>query len=144
MLVFSLWAATWAVTLIAGELGGGAAAVALFGAAAAVFALGETLMSPAVPPMVNDLAPDRLRGRYNGLYTLALTTGFILGPVFAGAALGAGHATPFFLALIGACGLGVLYALRLRRRLPSGVDLVGGFRAEGPEPTVVPGVAAHG
>lgn len=143
VLVFSLWAVTWAVTLVAGELGGGAAAVAVFAAAAAIFALGETLMSPAVPPLVNDLAPDRLRGRYNGLYTLALTTGFIAGPVVGGAALGAGHATAFFLALVGACAVGALAAGRLRRALPADVDLVGGFRTETAEPSVAPGVA-HG
>jgi len=138
-LVFSLWAATWGVTLTAGELGSGAAAVALFAAAAAVFALGETLMSPALAPLVNDVAPDRLRGRYNGLYTLALTTGFMLGPVVAGAVLGAGHATALFLALIGGCGVSALVALRLRRHLPVGVDLVGGFRAQAPDPAAAPG-----
>jgi MFS family permease len=145
VLVFALFAATWAVTLVAGELGGGAAAVAVFVSAAAIFALGETLMSPSVAPMVNDLAPDALRGRYNGLYTLAWTTGFVAGPLLAGAALGAGHATAFFLALIGACGLGALGAYRLRPRLPAGVDLVGPLRTEppAPEPGVVPGALAH-
>src|ERR1700736_3668037 len=78
MLVFALWAVTWAVTLAAGQLGGGSAAVVVFCAGAAIFALGETLLSPALPPLVNDLAPDRLRGRYNAVNTLALTTGFIL------------------------------------------------------------------
>lgn len=142
-LVFVLWAATWAVTLIAGEFGH-AAAVALFVAAAAIFALGETLMSPAVPPLVNDLAPDRLRGRYNAVYTLALTTGYILGPAIAGVALGAGHGTVLFLALIGACVAAAFGALRLQRSLPAGVDLVGGFRAEMAEPTVIPAATSHG
>jgi MFS family permease len=145
VLVFAFFAATWAVTLAAGELGGGAAAVAVFVSAAVIFALGETLMSPSVAPMVNDLAPDRLRGRYNGLYTLAWTTGFIVGPLVAGAALAAGQATLFFLALIGACGLGALGAYRLRPRLPEGVDLVGPLRTEpaAPEPGAVPGALAH-
>jgi len=125
VLVFSLWAATWGVIIVAGELGNGAAAVALFMGAAAIFALGETLMSPAVPPLVNDLAPDRLRGRYNAIYTLAWTTGFIIGPLLAGAALGADQATILFLALIGACGVGALGALRLRAHLPAHVDVIG-------------------
>ncbi len=143
-LVFVLWAMTWAVTLIAGGLGGGAAAVALFAAAVAIFALGETFLSPALAPLVNDLAPDRLRGRYNAVYTLGLTTGYILGPAIAGAVLGAGHARVFFLALIAACGAGALGALELRRRLPPGVDLVAGFRAELPKPAVVQGGTTHG
>jgi MFS family permease len=134
---------TWAVTLIAGDLGGGAAAVALFAAAVAIFALGETFLSPALAPLVNDLAPDRLRGRYNAVYTLGLTTGYILGPVIAGAVLGAGHSRAFFLALIAACGAGALFALELRRHLPPVVDLVGGFPAV-PEPAVVAGGTTDG
>ncbi len=30
-----------------------------------IFAFGETLFSPTIPAIVNDLAPERLRGRYN-------------------------------------------------------------------------------
>jgi MFS family permease len=104
--------------------------VAVFASAALVFALGETLLSPSVAPIVNDLAPDRLRGRYNALYTLAWTSGFIVGPLIAGAALGAGQATPFFLGLIAVCCLGAFGAHRLRARLPAGVDLVGPWSAE--------------
>lgn len=125
VLVFSLWAATWVVTLVAGELDG-TAAVALFAGAAAIFALGETLLSPAVPPLVNDLAPDRLRGRYNAVYTLAWTTGFILAPLIAGIALGAGQATVLFLGLIAACGVGAVAAVRLRANIPAELDVVGG------------------
>jgi MFS family permease len=145
MLVFALFAATWAVTLAAGELGGGVAAVALFAAAVTIFALGETLMSPSVAPMVNDLAPDRLRGRYNALYTLAWTTGFIVGPLIAGAALGAGQAALLFLGLIAACCLGAVGAYRLRPRLPAGVDQIGAWSVEPapPEPGPVPGALAH-
>jgi MFS family permease len=123
-LVFALWGATWAVTLIGGHVGGGAAALVVFASAEVIFAFGETLMSPAIAPLVNDLAPDRLRGRYNGVYTLALTTGFILGPLAAGAALGSGHATAFFLALVVACGLSALAALRTRSHLPANVDFI--------------------
>lgn len=130
MLVFVLWATTWAVTLVAGQLGGGALAVTVFASAAAIFALGETLMSPSLGPLVNDLATDRLRGRYNAVNTLALTTGFILGPTIAGLALGAGQATPLFLALIAACGFGALAAYRLRARLPAEIDVIGGPAGE--------------
>ena len=42
-----------------------------FAAANVAFALGETLVSPTLPAIVNDLAPDSLRGRYNGAYVLA-------------------------------------------------------------------------
>jgi MFS family permease len=143
-LVFVLWAVTWAVTVIAGGLGGGAAAVTLFAAAVAIFAFGETLMSPSVQPLVNDLAPDALRGRYNAVYTLALTTGFILGPVIAGAVLGAGHANAFFLALVAACLVAALGAARLKGSLPASADLVGEGRVDLTEPIVVPAATPHG
>jgi MFS family permease len=143
-LVFAVWAVTWAATLIAGKLDGGAAAVILFAVAVAIFALGETLMSPSVQPLVNDLAPDAIRGRYNAVYTLALTTGYIVGPIAAGAALGAGHANAFFVALVAACLAAAVGAGRLRRSLPDAVDLVGGsIPLEGPE-RAVPTATAHG
>jgi MFS family permease len=67
--------------IAAGRLGGSAAAEAAFVTAMVIFALGETLLSPTLPAIINDLAPPEAAGRYNGLGTLAFTTGFLLGPV---------------------------------------------------------------
>ncbi len=55
-----------------------------------VFALGETLSGPIVPSLVNDLAPDHLRGRYNAVQSLVWGVSGALGPAFAGLLLGAG------------------------------------------------------
>lgn len=118
------WGAAWAVTLASGTLGGGAVAVLAFSTAMVVFALGETLLAPSQAALVNDLAPDDLRGRYNGLYTLAWTTGFALGPVIAGVALEAGNGTALFGGLIAACGLAAVAAARLARHLPPTVNVV--------------------
>ena len=125
-LVCGFWAAAWVVTLLAGVMGGGPLAVATFAGALVVFAIGETLLTPTLLPMVNDLVPDALRGRYNGVYTLAWTTGFMLGPVLAGAALGAGRSTTFLLALIGGCGLAAVAAWRLSAHVPAAANIVGG------------------
>ena len=84
MTLCGLWALCWGITLAGGRLGGGATAVAVFALAMVVFAIGETLLSPTLAPMVNDLAPDELRGRYNGVSTLAWTTGYMAGPVLGG------------------------------------------------------------
>lgn len=119
------WATTWALTLAAGSLGAGGAAVAGFVAANVAFALGETLISPTLPAIVNDLACDSLRGRYNGAYVLAWTTGFAAGPAIAGVALSNGHSTGLFVALIGACGLAALVSARLARLLPTAANLLG-------------------
>ena len=130
-LVFILFAAAWAVTLAAGELEGGMRVVAVFALAELIFAVGETLVSPTLTPMVNDLAPDQLRGRYNAVSTLAWTSGFIVGPLVAGTALGSGHSTALFLGLIGACLIGAAASYRLGPLLPDGVDVVSGWKKEG-------------
>ena len=118
------FATAWLVTLAAGQLGGGGAALAAFSLAMALLALGETIVAPSLPPLVNELAPDELRGRYNGLSTLAWTTGFIAGPAVAGLALAAGRPEALFLGLVACCGILGLGWLRLERHLPARANLV--------------------
>lgn len=133
----AVFACAWCIAIVAAHAGGGSTAVVLFAAAMAVLALAETLVSPALGPIVNDLAPDHLRGRYNGTLVLAYTTGFMLGPALAGGGLRIGDGTPFFLVLVAGCGIAGAWALALRRRLPEGVDLGAGVSADAvpaPEP----------
>jgi MFS family permease len=80
----------------------------------------------------------RRRGRYNGVYTLAWSTGFAAGPALAGALLAAGQTRALLLALIAACALGAAGSLRLAHRLPPGVDIVDGrpIGASVPEPAI--------
>ena len=118
------FAVAWACTLAAGQLGGGAGAVIAFAAALAVFALAETLLAPTFAAIVNDIAPDHLRGRYNGLSTLAWTTGFLVGPALAGVAIDAGAAGTLFALLMAAAILAALGARLLGRRLQPGANLV--------------------
>lgn len=83
-----LWAASWvAVGLIGWQLETAAAAVAL-GVAVVVFAVGETLQGPVWGPLVADLSPPRLRGRYMALSTGSWGVGLVIGPAAAGAILG--------------------------------------------------------
>lgn len=117
------WATCWAVTLGAGVLDGGLASAGFF-LAMVVFAFGETLLSPTIPAIVNDLAPERLRGRYNATYALGWSGGSIIGPAIAGFFLGADLAEVFFLGLIGACIGAALLAIRLERHLPAEANLV--------------------
>jgi MFS family permease len=124
VLTCGCWAVAWLVALAAGHAGGGAAALGAFAAAMALLAVGETLLSPTLPPLVNDLAPEQLRGRYNGMYTLAWTTGFAAGPAIGGAALASGLATPLLLGLVAGCVVAALGTLRLERRLSPAANLV--------------------
>jgi MFS family permease len=117
-LAATTWALAWLIMLIGGQLGGGPASMIAFAVGMAAFGVGETLLSPMLMPLVNDLAPDALRGRYNGAAALACTTGFMLGPLVAGAALGAGLGGAFIGALTATCLLAALGAMTLERRLP--------------------------
>jgi MFS family permease len=121
VLACACWAACWAIALAAAGL----RSAVLFGLAAVVFGLGETLLSPALGPIVNDLAPAHLRGRYNGAYTLARTIGFILGPPLAAVALSGGGGAGLFVGLIAACGAAAALAASLRARLPERANLIG-------------------
>src|SRR5262249_45292762 len=86
-LAAAAWAVSWAMVITGGHLGSAAAGEIAFAAAMVIFALGECLLSPTLPAIINDLAPPECAGRYNGLGALAFTTGFLLRPAIRGAAL---------------------------------------------------------
>lgn len=90
----------------------------------AVFAVAESLLSPTLPAVINDLAPPGAAGRYNGLGTLAFTTGFLVGPAGGAAALGAGWGAGLFAGLIAAGVLAAAAAIALGRHLPAGANQV--------------------
>ena len=114
MLESVFWAAAWATALAAAWLG----MPYLFIAVGALFACAEMLHSPTIPAIVNDLAPDRLRGRYNAAGALSWQTARILGATVSGQLLGLGLGGPLLAGFIALCGLGALLALRLERALP--------------------------
>jgi MFS family permease len=70
-------------TLIHSELG----ATALLAGVATVFAIGECVHAVVLGPLVADLAPPHLLGRYISLYTLLPTACLALGPAIGGVLL---------------------------------------------------------
>jgi MFS family permease len=118
MLESVFWAAAWALALSAASLG----APYLFVAVAVLFACAEMLHSPTIPAIVNDLAPDHLRGRYNAAGALSWQTARVLGATTAGQLLGLGLGGPLLVGLIALSGFGALLALRLERALPAGAN----------------------
>ena len=62
-----LWAGAALIVLAGGGLLNGTSAALVFMTATMVFAVGETLQGPTQAPLVADLAPERLRGRYFAL-----------------------------------------------------------------------------
>jgi MFS family permease len=136
MLMFALAATAWVFTIGSAHIEGTMMRNVGFAVAMSIFALGECLLSPTVPGMVNDLAPDHLRGRYNASYSLVFSIGNIVGPALAGFLLGAGLGDQMFAGMIVACGLAAYLTLRLEPRIPEGKNYSPAERD--PEPQVVP------
>jgi MFS family permease len=124
------FAIAWLVAIAGAHAGGQGPRAAVFAVGMAVLALGETLLAPTLSPIVNDLASEPLRGRYNGVFVLAWTTGYIVGPAIAGVGLGLGDGTPFFLLLTLGCCTASAGAIALRRSLDPSIDVVGSLRAD--------------
>ncbi|MBL7497173.1 MFS transporter [Frankia sp. CNm7] len=119
--VAAVWAGTWLLMRIA-LLTEGAPAVGLVVLAAVTFALAETMLAQTVPALVNRLATDELRGRYNAGSALAYTTGFAVGPAVAGPVLDAGGGGVLLVGAAGCCCLLAWRATGLGRHLPTGTD----------------------
>lgn len=112
------WTGCWLLLLLATVSDRTAVEASLVIGALAVFAVGEALLAVALPTLVNNLAHDAVRGRYNGAYSAAMSAGLVMGPLLGGRLLAGGHAWPLAVVL----GLGALAcipgALLLGRQLP--------------------------
>jgi MFS family permease len=117
-----VFGASWIVVLAAGEASSQTVAAAGLIAGLAVFGVGETFLSPSLPGIVNRLTGDETRGRYVAFYSLSWQAGPMIGPLIAGAALGAGHGPELFLGLAAACALAAPAALAFERNLPASVN----------------------
>jgi MFS family permease len=120
-----LFAVCWLMVLGAGETSSRTLAYAGLVGGAAVFGLGETLLSPSLPAIVNDLAPDMARARYVAVYSTSWQLGPMLGPAIAGIALAAGQGAPFLLALAAICTLAWPAAVLYERLVPGSANRAG-------------------
>jgi MFS family permease len=100
-----VWAASWALLGASGVWPGTVGATLFVAACASVFALGETLLQPTMPAIVNDLAPDHLRGRYNGLTSGCFQGASILGPIVAGFMIGHHLHLEYLVLLVAGCAV---------------------------------------
>jgi MFS family permease len=116
------WAIAWSLLGLTSLVPGTVAATILLCACAGVFGLGETMLQPTSSAMVNDLAPDHLRGRYNALSSLMFSVAFVVGPVVASFLIGHDLGMVYIGFLVGVCGLLALIALAVERRLPAHVN----------------------
>ncbi|HHW14035.1 MAG TPA: MFS transporter [Firmicutes bacterium] len=122
-----LFGTAWVFALTAGAVSGSRSAEAVLIASLMVFGFGETLLSPSLPALVNDLAPEELRGRYNAVYSLSWNLGPIIGPVVAGQTLARGWGAAHFAGLAVACALAAGAAVWAERLVPDRVNRGGHF-----------------
>jgi MFS family permease len=111
-----IWSASWAV-IASSDAVSGWVAVALVVLGLGMFGLGETLWAPLAPALVNDLAAEELRGRYNALHGMTWTVAMIIGPALAGLLIGNGHAQVWVACTVGGTALAALLFWDLRRHL---------------------------
>jgi len=114
--VGGIFGLAWAVLGVAGWVDGSNALISAVGVISfgAVFAVGETLLSPTQPTLVNALATDELRGRYNALAGMVWGMSAVVAPVSAGPLLQLGLSGVWLAMVIVGCVASSLIALSLR------------------------------
>ena len=116
-----LWSVFWLILFLTLHLPA-VLAVILMCAAMAIFAVGETMMSPIGPALVNQIAPDHLRGRYNAAQGLTYALAGTLAPAITAFffSVNWGNYWPLCVGSASLCGSFLM--LRLRRRLNAQED----------------------
>lgn len=124
MVVGAIFATSWLILGAAGVIDGSNAAVSALGVilCSAVFACGETLLSPVFPALVNALASNELRGRYNAVSSMIFGVSGVVGPVTAGPLIGAGRGGLWVILVTAGCLLAALLAVTLRGLLTAEQD----------------------
>ncbi len=117
----AIWSLSWAVIACSDAVDGWTA-VALVVAGLGLFGVGETLWAPLAPALVNDLAVEELRGRYNALQGMTWTVAMIVGPALAGLLIGNDLAHVWVACTVGGTALAAVLLLRLHRHLTPAQD----------------------
>jgi len=120
-LVGALWGVSWLLLSTVPGIPSAPAVVVLL-ASTVVFALGETVWSPTAPALINSLAPDHLRGRYNSAQSLTWSLGATLAPVASGALIGAGRGVAWAMLIAVGCFAAAALAQTLRPMLTPAED----------------------
>jgi MFS family permease len=131
MATAGIWAVAWTGLGLAAAIGPHVARWVVVIGFGCVFGLGETFMAPTVSSMISAVAPEHLRGRYLASSALTFSLGTTLAPPLATALIGRHLAGLWVGILVAGCGLVVLAARGLERRL---TPVQNGTAAASPEP----------
>lgn len=115
-LAVGIWSVSW-VVIASSDAAGGALAVIAIVVGLGLFGVGETLWAPVAPAIVNDLAREDARGRYNALQGMTWTIGSIVGPAMAGMLIGHGRPHLWAALVVGGTATAAVLFLGLRRHL---------------------------
>ncbi len=118
-----VWAFSWVLLGFSGLVPGTLGATLLVAACASVFAFGETLLQPTIPALVNDLAPDHLRGRYNALSSGSFQLAAVIAPPISGILIGHALGDVYIgLLVVGCLFCGLVAIARLEPQLDPRVN----------------------
>jgi MFS family permease len=112
-----IWAVSWSMALVAGFTSAALGATTILILAAVVFGVGECLLGVVQGPLVADLAPERVRGRYTALWLTTTQFGLTIGPAV-GAFLLAWSSTALWTTAAVVCVVAGVAGLLLERVLP--------------------------
>jgi MFS family permease len=116
-----LWGASWLLLSTVPGMST-APAIAILIVSTVIFALGETVWSPTAPALINAIAPDHLRGRYNSAQSLTWNLGASLAPIVSGVLIGAGRGVTWALLISVGCVAAAAFAQTLRPLLTPDED----------------------
>ena len=118
-----VWALAWFALGFSGLVPGTLGATLLVAACASVFAFGETLLQPTIPALVNDLAPDHLRGRFNAVSSASFQLAAVIAPPISGLLIGRALGSVYIGLLVAGCLVcAALAVLRLEPQLTPQVN----------------------
>ncbi|HET7901815.1 MAG TPA: MFS transporter [Candidatus Nanopelagicales bacterium] len=116
-----IWGSFWVVVAVSASLPPLTAGIAI-ALGFAVFAIGEMILSPVGPSLVNAFSPPHLRGRYNAVAGLIWGVSGALGPAIAGIGIGGGWGVLWALSLTAGCVVAAFVLSSLRSLITADED----------------------
>lgn len=96
-LMCTAWGLAYVIATGAGGIGGAHAGVVILSVSGIVFAVGECLHAVVLQPLIAEIAPPALAGRYMALFGITFSIGLAAGPSASASALAVSPELPWLL-----------------------------------------------